>query len=340
MGNAAMRPTARLNRFLKRNVLYASSAAAIVLAVTCLVGRTEAAEPATAKAPAKVFEVKTVRDVAYYEGEDADKVKHKVDLFLPKDQKDFPVVLFVHGGAWRHGDKNYFGVYSALGSMFARNGIGAVITNYRLSPDVMHPEHIKDVARAFAWTHKNIEKYGGRPDQIFVCGHSAGGHLVALLATDESYLKAEGLGVKDIKGVLPLSGVYSLPEKLSLSLSFAGPKSKVEMEGTTAMVDKLLTSVFGADKEKRKEAFPLAHVREGLPPFLIMYGDWDLPDFGKNAEEFAKALKEKKVNAETMQVAKRNHLSLIIDAADDDDPLAVALRRFIETHKDPKKHEQ
>ena len=59
-------------------------------------------------------------------GPDADKIKHKLDLFLPKDQKDFPVVIFVHGGAWRHGDKNFFGVYSALGKMFARNGIGAV----------------------------------------------------------------------------------------------------------------------------------------------------------------------------------------------------------------------
>jgi acetyl esterase/lipase len=123
-------------------------------------------------------------------------------------------------------------------------------------------------------------------------------------------------------------------------MSFAGPKSKVEMEGTTARVDKLLASVFGTDKAKRKEAFPLAHVREGLPPFLIMYGDWDLPDFDKNAEEFAKALKEKKVNVETMQIAKRNHLSLIVDAADDDDPTAVALRRFIETHKDARKRER
>ncbi|HEY1860506.1 MAG TPA: alpha/beta hydrolase [Gemmataceae bacterium] len=314
-----------------------SSGAAVIAAFACLNGQAAAAEPDAAKTPTKAFEVKAIRDVAYYDAADADKVKHKLDLFLPKDQKDFPVVLFVHGGAWRHGDKNYFGVYSALGSMFARNGIGAVITNYRLSPEVMHPEHIKDVARAFAWTHKNIEKYGGRPDQIFVCGHSAGAHLVALLATDESYLKAEGLGLKDIKGVLPLSGVYSLPEKFSLALPFAGPKSKVETEPATMMVDRLFDSVFGKDKEKRKEAFPIAHVKKGLPPFLILYADSDLPDFEKNAEEFAKVLKEKDVKVETMQVAKRNHLSLIIDAADDDDPTAIALRRFIDKQRQVKK---
>ena len=64
-------------------------------------------------APAKTYEVETVKDVAYYEGEDADKVKHKLDLYVPKDKKDFPVLFFVHGGAWISGDKNYFGVYSA-----------------------------------------------------------------------------------------------------------------------------------------------------------------------------------------------------------------------------------
>jgi len=168
---------------------------------------------------AQTFDVKDVRDIAYYEGTDADKVKHRLDLYLPKDHKDFPVVMFVHGGAWMHGDKNFFGVYSALGKMFARNGTGAVIINYRLSPGVKHPEHIKDVARAFAWTQKNIEKYGGRADEIFISGHSAGGHLVALLASDETYLNAEGLTFKNIKGVMPLSGVYALPDTAKLPIT-------------------------------------------------------------------------------------------------------------------------
>src|SRR5207237_10002694 len=138
---------------------------------------------------------------------------HKLDLYLPKDHKDFPVLLFVHGGAWTSGNKN---LYGPLGQRFASNGIGTVIINYRLSPAVQHPAHAQDVAKAFAWTHKNIGKHGGRADRIFLSGHSAGGHLVALLATDETYLKAHKLAISDIKGVLPLSGVYTiLPSKLS-----------------------------------------------------------------------------------------------------------------------------
>ncbi len=143
-----------------------------------------------------------MKDLTYYEGAEKDQAKHKLDLYLPKDKKDFPVLFFIHGGGWIHGDKGFMGLYSGVGRFYASQGIGAVIINYRLSPGVKHPEHIKDIARAFAWTVKNIEKYGGRPDQIFVCGHSAGGHLVALLATDETYLKAEGVSDKNIKAVI------------------------------------------------------------------------------------------------------------------------------------------
>src|SRR5438874_1699915 len=112
------------------------------------------------------FAVEKVIGIAYYEGMDADPVRHKLDLYLPKDQKDFPVLFFVHGGAWRSGSKD---LYGPLGTVFAKNGIGVVVINYRLSPKVQHPAHIEDVARAFAWTHKNIGKHGGKADQLFVC---------------------------------------------------------------------------------------------------------------------------------------------------------------------------
>src|SRR5262245_48227604 len=115
----------------------------------------------------KAYAVQTVKDVAYYEGADAHKVKHKLDLYLPKDLKDYPVLFFVHGGAWVHGDKDMLGLYGLFANAYAKQGIGVVVTNYRLSPAVTHPEHVKDVARAFTWVHKNIAKYGGRPDCVF-----------------------------------------------------------------------------------------------------------------------------------------------------------------------------
>src|SRR5262249_4788227 len=70
--------------------------------------------------------VTEVRNVAYYDGDGADRVRHKLDLYLPKGRKDFPVLFFVHGGAWRSGSKD---LYGPLGRLFARNGVGTVIIN-------------------------------------------------------------------------------------------------------------------------------------------------------------------------------------------------------------------
>src|SRR5262245_6293776 len=155
--------------------------------------------------------VETLRGVAYYQGTDADDVRHRLDLFLPKGARDFPVVVLVHGGAWSMGDNRCCGLYSSVGEFLASQGIGAVLPNYRLAPGVQHPGQIKDVARAFAWTRNHIAEYGGCPNKLFLAGHSAGGHLAALLATDERYLRSEGLATSDIKGVMPISGVYRIP---------------------------------------------------------------------------------------------------------------------------------
>jgi acetyl esterase/lipase len=263
------------------------------------------------KAPAKCYEVELVPDVPYYEGDGADKVKHKLDLYLPKGKKDFPVIFFVHGGAWSYGDKNsHFGLYKTFGNYWAGQGIGTVVTNYRLSPGVTHPEHVKDVARAFAWTYRNIAKYRGRPDEIFVCGHSAGGHLIALLATDESYLKAEGLGLRAVKGAIPLSGVYTIPEHI-----------------------KVFESIFGTDAEVCKAASPSAHVHAGVPPFLIIYADGDLAVCGKGpSEAFCRVFADKKCEARALEVKERNHMTLFTHMRQDGDPVGEAIRGFITRH--------
>jgi acetyl esterase/lipase len=283
----------------------------LAVAAGCGRGQAQGRSPQEGAAPPeKVYDVETHRDLAYYDGPDADPVRHKLDLYLPKGRKEFPVVLFVHGGAWSIGAKSGgpFEAHAALGKMFARHGIGAAVTNYRLSPKVMHPEHVKDVARAFAWVHKHVKDYGGRPDRLFLCGHSAGGHLVSLLATDEQYLKAEGLSRKDVRGVMPISGVY------------------------VVAVDGLFTEVFGKDPAKRKQAWPLTHVSAGCPPFLILYADHDFPFIDLGSEVFCKALKDRKVPAETLKLTNRNHLDIIGEAGHDGDPCAKALLEFVGKH--------
>jgi len=258
----------------------------------------------------ETFEVKTIKNISYNDAKDADKNKHKLDLYLPKDQKDFPVLFFVHGGAWRAGDRRGMG---RLGNMFAKHGIGTVAISYRLSPKVKHPAHIQDVAKAFAWTYKNIGKYGGKADQIFISGHSAGGHLVALLATNPSYLKAEKLDVTNIKGAIPLSGIYTIR-----------PNERMK-------------SVFGMDKEECKTASPMEYVKGKHPPFLIAYASQDLAMIPRMSEQFCKALKGAKCEVECMKVEDRNHGTILGKAVtNDDDPLTQAMLKFIAKHSGQK----
>ncbi|HLJ92893.1 MAG TPA: alpha/beta hydrolase [Gemmataceae bacterium] len=282
--------------------------------------------------------VQIIHDIAYrdlYAGEDGSLEKNKLDIYLPRGKKDFPVLFFVHGGAWLHGNKNQFGMYSALALSWARHGIGTVSINYRLSPGVKHPEHVKDVARAFAWTHKHIPEYGGRPDQIFVCGHSAGGHLVALLATDERYLQAEGLSRKDICGAIPISGVFRIHDvRVNAGVPLPrGARQGNEANGSTVVPP--FSSVFGSDLAARREASPLVHVKAGMPPFLILYAEHDLPTLPEMAREFGAALKEQRCPVQALEIHSRNHMSILLNLTQEGDPAGDAILDFIAKHRRP-----
>lgn len=256
-------------------------------------------EPANA-----YFETQSITDVAYQDGPDADPVRHRLDIYVPKGHKDFPVLFFVHGGGWVRGSKNQFGVYGVLARTFTRHGIGVVMPNYRLSPAVQHPEHIRDVARALAWTHKNIGKYGGRPDEIFVSGHSAGGHLCALLATDSSYLKEVGLPPGVVRGCMPLSGLFIIPEHRIFDVAFR--------------------------KSDREAASPISHVRPGAPPFLVVLGDNDLPTCDRpQADAFCKKCANCGCTVELMEVPRRNHISILLNMVSDTDPVVCSMLSFI-----------
>jgi acetyl esterase/lipase len=301
--------------------------------------------------PGQSGSVTEIRDVAYHTSEDAEEeVRHHLDLYLPQGKRDFPIVLLVHGGAWMVGDNRCCGLYSCVGEFLAGQGIGAVLPNYRLSPGVHHPEHVKDVARAFAWVKHHIADFGGRPDQIFLVGHSAGAHLAALLATDDTYLRAEGLSTADIKGVIASSGVYRItPGDLAVTFGGESPIAFRFDELTPfrggawgwsyppglpgiPMTVNVYGPVFGEDPVKRVDASPLAHVRAGLPPFLLFTAQRDLPTLPAQAEEFRDALAECGCSVRLVRVPHRNHNSLFFRAVAPEDPAARTMLDFVRDH--------
>jgi acetyl esterase/lipase len=277
--------------------------AAIAFGALALVPTGQAGEAKKTYKSGGDFEVEIVKDIAYYDGKDADPVRHKLDLYLPKGQKNFPVLIFVHGGTWKSGNKD---LYEPLGKLYAKNGIGTVIINYRLSPKVKHPAHIEDVARAFAWVHANIGKRGGDAANLFVCGHSAGGHLVSLLSTNETYLKAVGLKTSDIKGTIPLSGVFVIIPNL------------------------MFKEIFTDDKDVVKSASPIEHVKGKHPPCLMLYADNDFLTLDTQAEQMCKKLKECECDAATCKIEGRTHITIIVKMAlTEADPANQAVFAFL-----------
>ncbi len=298
------------------------------------------------KPPSGALAVDRFTDVAYCDGQEGKDPRHRADLFLPRGRRDFPVVLLVHGGVWTVGDNRCWGLYSSVGEFLASQGIGAVLCNYRLSPKVKHPEHIKDVARAFAWTHAHIAEYGGNPRQIFLAGHSAGGHLVALLATDATWLSAHGLNSANIRGVIGVSGVYYIPPEAeeytlggrtdsALRMNQLFPLRRRSRTTLASLLPGLpfsadvYSSVFGTDSEERADASPLTHVRPGLPPFLLFSAEHDLPGLPRMAEEFHQALLQQGCASSLARIEKRNHNSIMFKAIEEKDPVGRTILEFI-----------
>lgn len=220
-------------------------------------------------------DVRVIKGVSY--GDPKEGIYHQADLYLPADE-NYPVVVFAHGGAWMFGDK---GSYDYLGKYLARRGIGAVIVNYRLSPKMKHPGHVQDVAKAVAWTHRNIGKHGGNRDNMFLCGYSAGGHLVSLLGTDESFLKAEGLGFASIRGVISISGVYAQDGLPALDMVFP--------------------------KQDRGMSFPMHHAKAGRPQFMLFCAEKEICGLDKQAVRFHDEMKAAGCAIELHHIKGTNH---------------------------------
>ncbi len=130
----------------------------------------------------------------------------RVDLFLPQ-HGGAPVHLFIHGGYWRSRDKSMF---SFLAAPLVEAGALVAITNYALCPNVALDEIVHQVRSVTAWLWRHARDHGGDPDRIHVSGHSAGGHLAAMLAASD-WPEFEARLPKDlVKSATPMSGLFTL----------------------------------------------------------------------------------------------------------------------------------
>jgi arylformamidase len=194
---------------------------------------------------------KKYKNVSYL-NEDINKVPPTLNIFSPRNSKnDNPVLLFVHGGNWSSGDKK---TYSLLGRNFAKKGVTTVIVGYTIGPNANYDEMATQVAKAVEWTEANISNYKGDPNQIFLTGHSSGGHLVALVGTNPKYLRDRSV----VKGII-LNDAFGLDMK-----SF--------FEVIPPSANKKYLATWGTDPEAWKNGSPIYFLDSNSPPFMIYLG--------------------------------------------------------------------
>ena len=130
-----------------------------------------------------------------------------LDLYPAPDLKHpAPILVYLHGGYWRSRTSKEFG-FVARGP--ASRGVATVLVNYALYPKVTIDEIVRQVRAAVVWTYGNATSFGGDPERIHVAGHSAGGHLTAMLLTTD-WEGDYGLPKDIVKGACAISGLFDL----------------------------------------------------------------------------------------------------------------------------------
>lgn len=260
-----------------------------------------------AAAYAQTYTVRVVHDVPYLQGANYADGKDKLDLYLPEGRRNAPVIVSYYGNQLMGGDKSEDGY---IGRRFAAAGFITAVVNYRLSPGVSHPAHVQDAAASFAWVKRNISKYGGDIDKVFIIGYSAGGYLAALIATDPRYLAAHKLSPRDIRGAVPVSAFYY-----------------VEGRGVAPDRDK---RVWGTDEKVWIDASPAHHLHANGPPMLILYADRDEDWRRQQNADVAAAMKAAgQSTVEIAIVAGRNHATIWSRVGDEGDETAEHIIRFV-----------
>jgi acetyl esterase/lipase len=205
--------------------------------------------------PTAANSVAWITNVPYIAGGGA---QQQLDLYIPTEEQNEPLIVYVHGGGWEHGDK-------AGDSLNPNNlqllwdGYAMASVNYRLAPAAIWPAQIQDCKAAIRWLRAHAKRYGYDGARIAVIGESAGGHLVAMLGTtggSKSFDVGENLDFSsDVTCVVDLFGVADFT-LLDGNVSFLGGSAKEHLE-------------------LARSASPINYVHSDEPPMLVVHGTAD-----------------------------------------------------------------
>ena len=176
-----------------------------------------------------------------------------LDIYYPKNIKNFATIIWFHGGGLTAGNKE-------IPKALMEKGFAVIGVEYRLSPKVIAPTYIEDAAAAVAWVFQHINNYGGNSNLIFLSGHSAGGYLAMMITLDKKYLNKYSIDANSIAEIIPFSGQ---------TITHFTIRKEKGIEETKPIIDQYA---------------PLYFVRKDAPPMFLITGDPEMELLGRYEE--------------------------------------------------------
>ncbi len=249
--------------------------------------------------------------------------RQKLDLYLPDNGEKIPVILWVHGGAFRAGSKE-----NGVPLQYARRGYAVASLNYRLSQHAIFPAQIEDLKAAVRWLRAHADEYGLDRDRFGAWGSSAGGHLVAMLGTTGDVQQFEVGEHLEFSSRVQAVVDYFGPTDFLL-MDEQRPPDGMSHNTPDSPESRLVGGPIQDNKERVAKANPITYVTPDDPPFLIVHGDRDrLVPFGQSLL-LNDALEEGGVDVSFYRVKGEGHGRFR------DPTVAELTREFLQKHLKP-----
>jgi arylformamidase len=224
-----------------------------------------------------------------------DHSEERLDIY-PSKIHHSKTLVFIHGGYWHLLDKDMF---HFLAGHFLKYDVTTVLMNYRLAPQSSIDEIVASCRKAFRWIHDNIMRFNGDPSELYLMGHSAGGHLASMLLVEEE--------AKFVRAMISLSGLFRL-EPIMLSY---------------------LNDSIGMDRENAMKNSPVFLTPANDYPLLLVTGTEESDEFKAQSEELYDCWKNKCSHIELLEVPQKNHYSILDIVTLKDSTLWTAMSRLM-----------
>ena len=217
--------------------------------------------------------------------------RQRLDVF-PCGSTDAPTLLYIHGGYWQMGDKEAYGF---IGDALLASGFNFVLVEYTLAPEVQMDDIVSEIYAAIDWVIEKISKYGGDPRRVFICGHSAGGHLTAMAMND-----------RRIAGGIAISGLFDL-EPIRLNY---------------------LNQKLGLDEAEMLRNSPIRHIPAESSPLIVTVGLDELPELIRQSEDYYNAWQSRGHDGQYLPIPGHDHFSVLEELARADGLILKALKNL------------